>query len=77
MKLKLKIKFCFYRQMVTSDGTPLARPTCEVLQGQRTGRLRKFSSGFLDKSTGITKLNPIEAAAQCHLVKVLTTDGHR
>jgi len=63
MKLKLKIKFCFYRQMVTSDSSPRARPTGEASQGQGLGRHRRFSDGFQAKSRGITKLNPIEAAA--------------
>jgi len=46
MNLKLKIKFCFYRQMVTSDGTPFARSTCEASQDHRLGRPRKFNAGF-------------------------------
>jgi len=32
--------------MVTTDSTPRARATCEVSQGHRLGRLRKFSAGF-------------------------------
>ncbi|MDQ0968095.1 hypothetical protein QFZ20_003498 [Flavobacterium sp. W4I14] len=63
MKLKLKIKFCFYRQMVTSDGTPRARPSGETSQGQGLGRIASLAQSLHAKSKGITKLNPIEAAA--------------
>jgi len=63
MELKLKIKFCFYHQMVTADSAPRARPTCEVSQGQRLGGIASLAQGLHAKSTRITKLNPIEAAA--------------